>query len=260
MAAQYPGGVHPFADSFPLLTGTEFADLVESIENRGLVHKIVVTHDGILVDGRNRWAALEALGVPIDDTVREVLPEDTSEEFILEFIVSSNMHRRHLNASQKAILGAELEARLAAAKGETPVVRSARRDSDRHANTTAARAAALTGASESYVERAKRVMRDAPELVPEVRAGKMTLSGAATRLKDKPKQATSARGYRMPERPMVDSVNKALSTLNGLCIAIGGVQEVDPHISAEQRADWEQELTKHIRTLTEFRRKLKEEN
>ena len=50
-------GVHPYADKFPMLPEPELAELAESIRANGLRNPIVLTPDGLILDGRNRAAA-----------------------------------------------------------------------------------------------------------------------------------------------------------------------------------------------------------
>ena len=56
-------GVHPYADKFPMLSDAELGELAESIAENGLRSPIVLTPDGLILDGRNRAAACERAGV-----------------------------------------------------------------------------------------------------------------------------------------------------------------------------------------------------
>ena len=47
-------GVHPYADKFPMLPESELQELAESILQNGLRQPIVLTEDGLILDGRNR--------------------------------------------------------------------------------------------------------------------------------------------------------------------------------------------------------------
>lgn len=98
-----PLAVHPAAMLFPLLQGTEFGALVEDIEINGLREPIVL-YQGVVLDGRNRLRACELAGVP----PRFVEWDGVGSP--LAFIVSRNLRRRHLNESQRSILGAQVKA------------------------------------------------------------------------------------------------------------------------------------------------------
>lgn len=52
-------GNHPYADAFPMASEEEIEELAASIAAVGLIHPIVLTVDGLVLDGRNR---LEAAG------------------------------------------------------------------------------------------------------------------------------------------------------------------------------------------------------
>ena len=106
---------HPAADLFPLLEGDEFAALVADIEQRGLLEPILTTPDGTIIDGRNRWRACQSAGAPVRTVVY------TGADPIGESI-SRNLNRRHLTASQRAMLALNIlplrEAEARARQGE----------------------------------------------------------------------------------------------------------------------------------------------
>jgi ParB-like chromosome segregation protein Spo0J len=93
---------HPLANAFPLLEGAEFDELVASIRARGQLEKIIVFEDRIL-DGRNRYRACLAAGVePHSEDF-----EGTFEE-ARDLVIDANLRRRHLDASQRALIAARL--------------------------------------------------------------------------------------------------------------------------------------------------------
>jgi ParB-like chromosome segregation protein Spo0J len=55
--------VHPAALVFPEMSPADLDGLVEDIKQNGLVHRIVCTSDGVVLDGRNRLKACEIAGI-----------------------------------------------------------------------------------------------------------------------------------------------------------------------------------------------------
>ena len=97
---------HPLADMFPLLEGQDFADLVADIRENGLRQEedIVVDVAGRIIDGRNRYLACIEAGVEPRFYTRRF----REEAALAAFIISKNVHRRHLTAEQKRDLIAKL--------------------------------------------------------------------------------------------------------------------------------------------------------
>ena len=56
-------GNHEYADAFPMASDEELEELAASIAAVGLIHPIVLTPKGEVLDGRNRLAACEKAGV-----------------------------------------------------------------------------------------------------------------------------------------------------------------------------------------------------
>lgn len=97
--------IHPAADFFPLMPEAELRELAEDIKANGLRNKVSL-HNGMLLDGRNRLDALELLGwLEIDETGSLCVPRfGDGHDGIFDpyaFILSSNVHRRHLTADQR---------------------------------------------------------------------------------------------------------------------------------------------------------------
>lgn len=86
---------HPVADLFPLLPADELAALAEDIKANGQREPIWL-HDGKIVDGRNRYAACRQAGV------EPQFREWDGNGSLVGFVVSLNLHRRHLSATRHA--------------------------------------------------------------------------------------------------------------------------------------------------------------
>lgn len=144
--------VHPAAAVFPMLSDDELADLGEDIKANGLVHAIVVDKDGQIVDGRNRDEACRRAGVePRYETLNGHDP--------VAFILSANVHRRHMSTGQRAMAVARV--RLFATNKQ--------RQQD---------VADAADVSQPSVAKANVVLRHAPDLAELVLSGGMFLDDA----------------------------------------------------------------------------------
>jgi len=208
--------VHPFADAFPMMTDDEMDRLVQDIKQEGQIEPCIVNHDGVLLDGRNRLAACELLG--IEPILRTVSP--TSET---AFIASLNIHRRHMTVGERQALAPVLEEsfknearrrQVAGARRGGSGVGKVTAPVQEASETAMAQAAKALDISERAGYQAKRVAEHAPELLEEVKAGTLTLKAAerevATRLaEDRERQellldgiaATIAKASRKPTKP-----------------------------------------------------------
>lgn len=92
--------LHPCSEIFPLMEGEDFDALVADINLNGLRDPIV-TLGGAILDGRNRHRACLSAGTQIKTV--EYTGKDP-----LGFVMSVNLHRRHLNESQRAMIAARL--------------------------------------------------------------------------------------------------------------------------------------------------------
>jgi N6-adenosine-specific RNA methylase IME4 len=161
---------HPAANLFPLMAGADFEALVTDIAEHGQ-REAIVLHDGLILDGRNRYRACERIGL------QPVTREWEGGASVVEYVVSLNLHRRHLNESQRAMVAAKI----------ANMERGGDRRSDQTANwqfdngVSRADAAAAIKTSERSVNRAALVLREAePETVAAVESGKLPVSTAAS--------------------------------------------------------------------------------
>ena len=92
--------VHPAA-VFPIMSGREFDEMVEDVRVNGRANRSWCAATR-LVDGRNRGRACAAVGV-----VPEVRQLERGTD-VASWVMSVNVHRRHLDASQRALLASRL--------------------------------------------------------------------------------------------------------------------------------------------------------
>jgi len=210
-------GIHPAADLFPMVEGEEFTELCADIKERGLAQPITIWTDGTLLDGRNRLLACY-------ETHQEVVLDRYEGTDPVQFSLSANLHRRHLNAGQRAIVAlkvrellqpaAKERQREAAAEaatvrprdeaGRLQVTADLREPGSTPAErrkSTAEQAAKAVGASPRAVEQAARVVKSAPDLLPQVQAGTMALDKAHREAQQRERQAAARP---QPETPKVD--------------------------------------------------------
>jgi ParB-like nuclease domain len=101
---------HPVAEIWPLLSEAELGELADDIRANGLHYPIWRHRDGQIIDGRNRWLACQRAGVEC----RSETYEGDDGAALVNFVVSLNEKRRHLDASQRAMVAAHIRELLSA--------------------------------------------------------------------------------------------------------------------------------------------------
>ncbi|CAN7334469.1 MT-A70 family methyltransferase [Bosea sp. LjRoot90] len=177
-----PAGLsfHSLANLFPLIEGEAFADLVGDVRAHGLREPIVLL-DGEILDGRNRYRAGLAAELFEPQPSRRALKlwfrehDDAQDGAPLAFVLSRNLHRRHLSESQRAMVAVKLEGFRHGG------VRAGEQDADLQlAPLTRAEAADIAKVSPRSVAFARVVIdQGVPELAREVEQGGMAVSLAA---------------------------------------------------------------------------------
>lgn len=152
----YPA--HPLANLFPMIEESERIMLADDIATHGQ-HEPILLLEGMVLDGRNRqWACLHA-------GVKPVYAQFTRSD-PLNFVLSKNLHRRHLTESQRALVAASI----------VDWERGVNQSTGGAANLPTRTAAAKLSISERAVTAARRV-RDhgSQELIDAIRAGKVSI-------------------------------------------------------------------------------------
>ena len=155
---------HEVANIFPLMQGDEFDALKADIAANGLREPVWLHSDGRIIDGRNRYRACRDLGV---EPMYRTWDGGGS---LVSFVVSLNLHRRHLTESQRAMIAAKL-----ATMGEGRPEKTGSIDL-----VSQSQAATLLNVSVPSVKRARVVYTNGePDLVDAVERGDVAVSAAA---------------------------------------------------------------------------------
>ena len=156
---------HELANIFPMMSAEEYRALRDDIKTNGLRESIWIWQ-GKIIDGRNRYNACMEIGIE-----PEYRKWNGKEDTLASFIVSLNLHRRHLSESQRAMIAARLANILHGGDRSKASI---------DALISQADAANLLNVSEPSVERATKVQREgSPDLVIAVEQGKVAVSTAA---------------------------------------------------------------------------------
>jgi hypothetical protein len=189
---------HPIANLFPLIEGEEFEALCADVKAYGLRTNIVI-FEGKILDGRNRYRACMATGA--EPRFIDFLGDDA---FV--FVAATNLLRRHLSPSQRAVIAAEMASMKRGDNQHTggcanlrnltngmisndkPEIGDDRRLASKpEAAVSQSHAAEIMGVSRRSVQTAAKVIeRGAPELIEAVRADTLSVN-AATVIAELPK-------------------------------------------------------------------------
>lgn len=243
---------HPLANLFPLMEGAEFDALVADIKAHGQREPVVI-HEDMILDGRNRYRACLSAGR--DPVTKEWDQEGTAQEFV----VSKNLHRRHLNESQRAMIAARLSN---IARGE---VGGGHEKAD--SQITLSGAAELLNVSRASVQEAKTVLtRGTNEEIHAVETGEAAVGtlGRQIRAMTPPQKRAKKRGEpisqtgKNPERiqrqqlhaEIWERLRETLANLTGLPLASEVATMARSNINRAGYVD--ARLAKSIQWLTEF--------
>lgn len=167
---------HKVAEIFPMMGAPEYAALRDDVAKYGLREPIWL-HEGQIIDGRNRYKACCELNI-----TPEYRTWDGTGSLIA-FVVSLNLHRRHLDESQRAMVGARIKPMFEEEARERQGARTDISANLRESLTPAKsseRAAEVVNVSPRSIESASKVIeKGASELVDAVWSGRASVSAAA---------------------------------------------------------------------------------
>lgn len=161
---------HELSKKFPSMPADEFQALVADIKEHGLRNNIIL-HDGKVLDGWHRYNG--CLAAKINPTFTKYTGKSPAA-----FVLSNNLHRRHLTPSQRGLIVVECHEWLPAH----------RRSTAQAGVKSSAEMAVEADTSEDTITRAKTVAANGSEaLKKSVREGSVTVKAAAEVAKTTPK-------------------------------------------------------------------------
>lgn len=219
---------HPAADVFPMLDDAALKLLADDIAEHGQKHPIVVFEDMIL-DGRNRHRACKM--AKVDPRFEKWKGADP-----IAYVVSANIHRRHLDESQRAMIGARIRSMYEAAararqRGGVPA-------KVQEGGETAEKAAEVVNVSARSVHNAAKVIASGvKEVIAAVDSGLLPVTAAAS-IADRPaaeqraivERVTSGDAKNVPQaKRQVDQARRASVEVpkeTGCTLVMGDAREL----------------------------------
>jgi ParB-like chromosome segregation protein Spo0J len=176
--------IHPAATLFPMMDADSFQRLKADIKENGQ-EKCITFFDGQLLDGRNRMKACEELG--IEPSIEEIEDSGDGKFDPFRWVLSVNLHRRHLTESQRAMVAAKL----------ATLKRGANQHSKEDAQICAPsmeQAADMLSVGKRSVTNAKQVLESgSKEMIEAVEQGDLAVSFAANVVTEEPDKKTQTK-------------------------------------------------------------------
>jgi len=174
---------HPIANVWPMMDDDKLDDLAEDIREQGQLQPIW-TFEGMILDGRNRLEACRRADI------KPIIMEYKGDE-PTKFAQSLNEKRRHQSASIKAAVAVQLEP-FFAEDAKRRQIRKPKAESvqekipEQKRPQAREEAAKSVGVNDRYVQDAKKVKAEAPEVFEKLLAGKINLQDAKREVAKKP--------------------------------------------------------------------------
>jgi hypothetical protein len=169
--------IHPAANLFPMMTEEEYQGLKADIAEHGQ-REDITEWCGKIIDGRNRLRACEELGI------EPLIAELDAEHDPYAYVISHNLHRRHLDVSQRSVIAAKMATLKRGGDRKTDEFKGSK-------DTSIESASKLLNVSEPSVKRAKQVLEHgSKELNEAVERGEIQVSFAAKFVTEEPDKKT----------------------------------------------------------------------
>ncbi len=234
--------LHPLCTLFPRLTGAEFDALRDDIKANGLRQPIIL-HEGMILDGGNRYRACVEAGI-------EPVFEEHCGGNLVSFVLSANLHRRHMTPGQQAAIVASAQDW---AKAQT-VGRPEKGQVVDHFDTVEQRATAA-GVSRVTQMKADKVAKADPALAREVAQGAVSLPKAVEQVEKrapKPKRRLTEADEARPSAN--DELVEAQHTITDLAAENESLRD---RLAVEQMDASEEGKAEAATTISELRERVR---
>lgn len=247
---------HPLSALFPAMSSDEFASLKDSIENIGVKNAITI-HEGMVLDGWNRYRAATELGMPCP--TQEFDAVDDPRDFVL---AQNGRARRHLLAAQLIALASKVYAWKGVGSNQAKDQPQPETDAKKGITELSSEArissrdlAGKVGVTQRSIEQFREVERKAvPEVLDAVEQGEIGLPKAAAIAKLPVEQQADAIKAPMPKPTRRLGKPKKVAAVKLINAEIKAAEATKERSAAEERAaDLEREIAALREQLTEAR-------
>ena len=222
--------LHPLCTLFPRIIDDEFLALTADIKTHGLREPIIL-HEGMILDGGNRYRACIKAGI-----------EPNFLTFgggnLVEYVLSSNLHRRHLSAAQRSAITA------AVTDWANANTHGGDRKGDQEPTLvldTAKKRAEISNSSLNTQKKADKVAKENPELIQAVARGEVSLDDATREVAPqlvRPKKKKKTPEEKRAEKAALEAAEEARREENDR------IQEQEFEIYHNKIADLEAEVAR----------------
>lgn len=245
--------VHPVAALFPFIEGDAFREFVEDIRANGQREPVVLDDAGRLIDGRNRARACQALGIDVKES-------RYSGDDVESWIVSHNVHRRHLTTPQRSMIAARLATlKRGGVEGNSNASKTNRSiDPFVSESPSIDEAASQLNVSASSVKRARSIIESGDaEVIKAVESGEKSLHAGSQQVRKPPEKPKAPPRYGSRTKH-VQVVRNIVTALEGLAVAADEITELDHTVTSEEAVHLMDDLFKATRSLNRIKTLLKE--
>jgi hypothetical protein len=236
---------HPAAQLFPLMQPADLEKLAREIKSAGWLKEPILTHEGKILDGRNRLAACELAGIP---PRIEQAPVNGGSPAV--FAVKAHLNGRDLSVVQKSAIGAALLPIL------VRELKSGSRPSGVKANHDLA--AEAVGVAQASIDRARVIMlRDQEAFLRMLRGEVESVRGLYSKVLATPRSAPKkTRHHPVHQRAAQRSMIFAISRIRGMCTGVAGMDVglITSAMDYKERAVWAEITREAVRILKDFAR------